>query len=97
MSSEPDGRPEPPTPTVGSMRKMVAGITILVVVCLVGMVGYVLAGWSVQDSTFMVVITIFGVGYGEVRPVDTLALRFLTGFVIVAVIQQPDFGAIGVE
>lgn len=84
MSSEPDGRPEPPTPTVGSMRKMVAGITILVIVCLTGMFGYVLAGWSVQDSTFMVVITIFGVGYGEVRPVDTVELRLLTGYVIVA-------------
>lgn len=32
----------------------------------------------------MVVITIFGVGYGEVRPVDTWQLRTLTGFVIVA-------------
>jgi voltage-gated potassium channel len=63
---------------------MVAGISILFVVCVAGVLGYLAAGWSVKDSTYMVIITIFGVGYGEVRPVDTWSVRALTGFVIVA-------------
>lgn len=67
----------------GATRKMLAGITVLVSVCSVGVVGYMLAGWTFGDGLFMVVITIFGVGYGEVRPIDTSGLRILTGFVIV--------------
>lgn len=63
---------------------MVAGVSVLVGVCVLGAVGYLLAGWPFDDAGYMVVITIFGVGYGEVRPVDTWALRALTGFVIVA-------------
>ena len=63
---------------------MVAGLAILAVVCALGVAGYLVAGWSGQDALFMVVITIFGVGYGEIQPVDTWTLRMLTGFVIVA-------------
>ncbi len=66
------------------MRKIVAGVVVLVAVCVVGAIGYVVAGWSVTDGIYMVVITIFGVGYGEVRPVETWQLRTLTGFVVVA-------------
>lgn len=57
---------------------------MLAAVCVVGDIGYVIAGWSVTDGIYMVMITIFGVGYGEVRPVDSWELRALTGFVIVA-------------
>jgi voltage-gated potassium channel len=46
--------------------------------------GYRLAGWSWMESIYMVVITIFGVGYGEVRPILTTAMRLFTIFVIVA-------------
>lgn len=63
---------------------MLAGLVVLLVVWLVGVVGYLVAGWRLDDALFMVVITIFGVGYGEVRPVDSWELRTLTGFVIVA-------------
>lgn len=85
MNPRTDGVPaDADAPGADAMRKMVAGVSILLGVCLVGAVGYVAAGWSIQDSVFMVVITIFGVGYGEVRPVDTWALRGLTTFVIVA-------------
>ena len=65
------------------IRKMVAGATVLVAVCLIGTTGYAIAGWGPGDSLYMVIITIFAVGYDEVRPVDTWALRTLTGFVIV--------------
>lgn len=45
-------------------------------------IGYRLAGWSWSDSLYMVVITAFSVGYGEVRPVDTAGLRVLTAALI---------------
>jgi voltage-gated potassium channel Kch len=35
-------------------------------------------GWSFRDAAFMVVTTIFTVGYGEVRPIDTPALDVIT-------------------
>lgn len=66
------------------MRKIVAGVAVLVAVCVVGEIGYLLAGWGPTDGIYMVLITIFGVGYGEVQPVDSWQLRALTGFVIVA-------------
>ena len=40
--------------------------------------GYSLAGWSWSDSFYMVIITAFSVGYGEVMPVTTLGLRAWT-------------------
>ncbi len=50
---------------------------------IVGVAGYLLAGWSLIDSVFMVVITIFGVGYGEVRE-ESPELRMFTMFVILS-------------
>lgn len=41
-------------------------------------IAYRLAGWSWGDSIYMVLITAFSVGYGEVHPVDTPAMRTLT-------------------
>ena len=39
--------------------------------CLAAIVGYMVAGWSILESVYMLTITIFGVGYGEVRPIDS--------------------------
>jgi voltage-gated potassium channel len=41
-------------------------------------VGYEEAGWSFQDAIYMVTLTVFTVGYGEVRPIDTAYLHALT-------------------
>lgn len=43
-----------------------------------------IAGWRPLEAIYMVVITIFGVGYGEVRPLDTAGLRIFTILVIIA-------------
>ncbi len=66
------------------IRRLVAGLLFFVGTCAAGVVGYRLAGWSTIDAFYMVVITIFGVGYGEVRPVETPGLRAFTSGVIVA-------------
>ena len=52
------------------------GFVLLVAAC--AMVGYMHAGWSFDDALYMVTLTIFTVGYGEVRPIDTDYLHAVT-------------------
>ncbi len=59
------------------MRRIFVGLAITLLVSLCAMLGYMLHGWSPLDSLYMVVITIFGVGYAEVHPLDT-TLRWIT-------------------
>ncbi len=63
---------------------MATGLFALAVVFLVAVAGFVIAGWHPSDALYMVVITTFGVGYGEVRPVVSAPLRALTITVIIA-------------
>lgn len=65
-------------------RKIVTGVGLFLLICFVAVVCYVAAGWKLDDSIYMVIITIFGVGYGEVQPVESPALRALTITVIIA-------------
>ncbi|MCM1985015.1 potassium channel family protein [Lyngbya confervoides] len=67
-----------------SIRRILFGAILFLATQLVAVFGYRLAGWSWMDAVYMVVITIFGVGYGEVRPVLDPGLRLFTIFVIVA-------------
>ena len=69
--------------TSGPFRKMVAGILLFLLICVVAVIGYMAAGWRLADSIYMVIITIFGVGYGEVQPVQSSGLRALTITVII--------------
>lgn len=66
-----------------SMRKMAGGVAVFLGVCAVGALGYMLAGWSLDDAVYMVIITIFGVGFEEVQPVSSVPLRVLTILVII--------------
>ena len=43
-----------------------------------------IAGWSFLDSIYMVVITVFGVGYGETKPLNNPHLKVFTMGVIIA-------------
>ena len=65
-------------PITTPMRRILSGLAITVLIVSLAVVGYVINGWSWQDGLYMVVITIFGIGYGEVRPVDSPIERWLT-------------------
>ncbi|MCR9118926.1 MAG: potassium channel family protein, partial [bacterium] len=66
------------------IRKIITGVAIFLLVFVVAVIGYVASGWKLDDAIYMVIITIFGVGYGEVQPVRSPALRALTIIVIVS-------------
>nr|WP_264314159.1 potassium channel protein [Pseudanabaena sp. PCC 7367] len=68
----------------GSLQRIIIGLSFFVVTIVTAVVGYKLAGWSFLDAIYMVVITIFGVGYGEVRALDSPQLKVFTMLVIVA-------------
>ena len=55
----------------------------MVAVLLMGISGYLIAGWDLSDSIYMVVISMFSVGYGEVRPLQEEGLRGFTMVLIV--------------
>ncbi len=48
-------------------RRILSGFLFLVVTMAIATGGYVASGWSLLDAVYMGVITVFGVGYGEVR------------------------------
>jgi voltage-gated potassium channel len=78
------GRPDGPTGfwSRRSVRGLIQGVTAESVVVLWGVVGYMLLGWTLSDAFYMVVITISGVGFGEVRPLRSTSERLHTILVI---------------
>jgi len=67
-----------------SVRRILTGVLLLLITVLVGSLGYMLAGWSPLDANYMVMITIFSVGYEEVHPLTTPGLKLYTMAVIPA-------------
>jgi len=67
-----------------SFRRILRGTIIFVLTLVIAVIGYVLFGWTLLDSVYMVVITIFGVGYGEVNPLKTPSEKIFTMMVIIA-------------
>ena len=64
-------------------NNLIYGVIFLMMVAALAVVGYMLNGWSFSNSLFMTVVTIFTVGYDEVRPLDTVVLRAITITLIV--------------
>lgn len=64
-------------------RNLVYGLCFMATIMLTGVIGYLIAGWSLSDALYMVVITVFTVGYGEVRPIHDVGLRDFTMGLIV--------------
>ncbi len=58
-----------------SVRRVFHGVAALGVVVVLGVLGYLALGWGLSDAFYMVVITVAGVGYGEVRPIRSAGER----------------------
>lgn len=69
---------------LSGLRQLQIGGLLFLAIVIVATIGYELAGWDVWDAVYMVIITIFGVGYGEVRPINTIELRIFTSGLIIA-------------
>jgi len=69
-------------------------LAAVLVVAVVGMVGYVVMGWSLSDAAYMTGITLTTVGYKEVRELDGLG-RAWTVLVAVAGVGII-FGTVGI-
>lgn len=59
-------------------RNLATSVVYLVAVVTCGIAGYMYAGWNFGDSLYMVIITIFSVGFNEVHPIHTQWLHVLT-------------------
>lgn len=59
-------------------RNLAISVAFVMLVGACAIVAYMAAGWSFDDALYMVTLTIFTVGYGEVRPIDTDYLHLVT-------------------
>jgi len=66
-----------------SLTRMLVGLGFFLTTLFVAVAGYMMAGWNWLDAIYQVIITIFGVGFGEIGPM-TPGLRIFTMVVIVA-------------
>jgi voltage-gated potassium channel Kch len=60
------------------IRNLGAGVAYTLTVMIVATVAYMAAGWSFRDAIYMVIVTVYTVGYNEVRPINTPALNAIT-------------------
>ena len=63
-------------------RAVLPASIFFAVIILIATLGYIALGWPPFDAFYMVIITVFSVGYGEVRPIDSHAERIWTVLVI---------------
>jgi len=66
------------------IRNLLGGVVFVLTVSSLAVIGYTSQGWSLGDAVYMVVLTVFTVGYDEVEPVTTGPLRAITMGLIVA-------------
>jgi voltage-gated potassium channel len=64
-------------------KRIITGVGTFLSIFTLGVMGYRLGGCGWLDSLYMVVITVFGVGYGEVCLVTTPQMKFFTILLIV--------------
>jgi voltage-gated potassium channel len=88
MRGRPGGIRRVPKPRMTGLldspiRNLTFGVIYVVVVMVLATLSYMVVGWSFRDALYMVVVTVYTVGYGEVRPIDTPALYTITIALIV--------------
>ncbi|MCT2398031.1 potassium channel family protein [Novosphingobium mangrovi (ex Huang et al. 2023)] len=59
------------------LQNLARAAAFVMAVFVLSTAGFVAEGWSLGDAAYMVTLTIFSVGYGEVHPIDTTWLRTL--------------------
>ncbi|CAN5279236.1 potassium channel family protein [soil metagenome] len=60
------------------VRNLVTIVAFVLAVVVLATFGYMAAGWNFGDAIYMVLLTVYTVGYGEVRPIDTAYLEGVT-------------------
>src|SRR6187402_3569082 len=60
------------------IRNLVSILVFMAVIVVLSTGAYMAAGWSFSDASYMVALTLYTVGYGEVRPIDTPYLHAVT-------------------
>ncbi|HEY0270286.1 MAG TPA: potassium channel family protein [Sphingomonas sp.] len=60
------------------IRNLVSILGFVGLVVAAATAAYMAAGWSFTDASYMVLLTIYTVGYGEVHPIDTPYLHAVT-------------------
>ncbi len=78
-----------------SFQTIIIGSVFFAITIVIAIFGYITFGWTLLESTYMVVITIFGVGYGEVKPLETTTEKLFTIFVIIAGTSSAIYGVGG--
>lgn len=82
-SVRPSGRPQGASFASSPLRNLAGGVAFVLLVAVAAVAAYESQGWSLADAVYMTVLTVYTVGYDEVRPVDTEALRAITMTLIV--------------
>jgi voltage-gated potassium channel len=60
------------------LRNLVIAVAFVLAVVGVATLAYMGAGWSFDDAVYMVLLTVYTVGYGEVHPISTPYLHAVT-------------------
>ena len=60
------------------VRNLVSILIFVGLVVVAATLAYMAAGWSFTDAFYMVLLTVYSVGYREVRPIDTSYLHAVT-------------------
>ena len=64
-------------------RNLTVGVGYIITVMVLAITAYMAVGWSFRDALYMVITTVYTVGYEEVRPINTPALYVITIALIV--------------
>ena len=60
------------------IRNLVSILVFMAVVIVLATFAFMGAGWSFADASYMVLLTVYTVGYGEVHPINTPYLHAVT-------------------